>query len=801
MPRRRTGSFASDASSAAFAGDYDDLTVPRPRRRCQHSSGVAHNPHLEHVIVAEDDDVELLVEEVDPDFERDGADDEELGGSYRGRRRRERTERATGKPNVEHRPTRRQLRGAAPDGLLIEDILQRINFDAGLSSEDFTALVDPVDHTDPSRPPTPRGAKWCRSFCWTGRCRFGDQSCWYSHGGPRLVLWGVGPLRCAPGSHKTALAQMKAVQLSEIGEQATEGAHASSTICFLQYKGLVVWGRDLGTSGSDLWSRFVRCGKTSRDEPGPIGPIAGFVPLHTAPGLGGDCEWKNLPGDLWARVLRGLDVSELIDCALAIGPEAADWASVAAEFWPELNGAASSGGRAEAVGFVRHFAGLLEASRLVAQCLRWPHKAAFVLAADFSPSPQHSPPTSPVLKPSGQPTPRPAPRGWLRPAVQRWMISCAEPSTIRTDAEVTSLRLGASLVACLCADGEICVFRRADCRRVAKLRVRGASCFDFRDETLVVGTGCPAKLLAFDLSEASSKPSHQSTLDQRASVLNLEFLDKDTCFCVVGGGASAEVLVVDTKEDFVVARRVQVKLAVPVQLGFVVLHQGRVSIWGLTRDDVRCTAELRLPAPTAPPPPASGSASSSESLVAAQVCGRYVAVHDASVSANAVLVHDMQQPAAADPFGLTAQLPSGWELRGLQIEGSVLLAVGVLGGQFLLEDTGGDHFRLPPSMSRLCAWHLPSMTTLVRDWPLYQMSALARTAAGTRGPLAFAGLQPARGKDRQGGYMLVLPRRAGDPGGLDNSSAMGQRQAPLKRTVKGSDIRARGMHYGARLGR
>ena len=547
-------------------------------------------------------------------------------------------------------PTRRQLRETAPDGILVEDILCRIVFDEALCPEAFTTLVETDDGGGVP------GARWCRSFCWTGTCRFGD-SCRYSHGGRRLSLWGdAEERRTIPvGNNRSALPPMISDNISNANP-----AH----ICFLLFKGEVVWGRDLG---SDVWLRFVRSLRSGASE------------------VSGTCDWSSLPQTLWTRIFRGLPAESLVSGALALG-HLVNVHDVTTERWPVAENAS-----------LVQLASLVEASRLTAHLLHF--RAA--TAADLN----MSSPLDRCLEGLWK-------RGVVCPAVKQWTEALGEPTCIRFDTQVVELRFGASLLVARALGGEMRVVRRSDQKQVASLKVRDASSFDCRAECLAVGCMAPARLQLYDLSEAAPKMVHQLKFDPAppADVTFVSFVDSETCVCQLFSkcrGCPA-VVVVDCSDGLFVTHRLEAaNVAVSASRCISANQSGLLSVWDVAGHGIHIVAEHTLPR--------------WEGLPHVAGRGRYVAVGGGDAVWAYDLLDDMLRPVVR----LAREVPSGglsdWEVRHVHVEGSVLF---VIAEALMAADSWSAG--LSPGGNRVFSWHLPSCSPLLLDHET-SLTAFAKT--------------------------------------------------------------------------
>ncbi|CAE8611804.1 unnamed protein product [Polarella glacialis] len=478
--------------------------------------------------------------------------------------------RRRGHKAAQHRSTRREMRAAAPDGLLVEDVLRRLEFDEVLvqlqeSEVPFSALVlseigdarrrdqneDPdadadADHRfsqagrNSAAAIGPVGASlgWCRPHVWTGQCKYGQQ-CRHSHSGRRLALWQVpgdpGPPLLPPIGRRSPHLPMIEVSLEEL----RAGANPLQSLCFLLFKQLVVWGPELGHFGTELWSSFLR------DKHG-LPPTSAHQQGNR--GRGNCSDWAALPSSLWERVVSALPAGNLPALVLALPLGAVAWEGVLESRWGSSLAAeqASSGSREGALHAAAELVALVSASRLAAPLLRWPLLAHPVMAAPPAPWGYPLPldttatATLRAREADSEGNVRELPRALSR-GLQEVAAALPEPRKLRIADIPAGLCMDASLLVLLTGE-EVTAVRRHDLRRVSCVKVKDSSCVDFRGELLLVGTEAPARLLAFDLTEAAPRrPQCQLKLGNKASasaVLKLAFVggpsEAGAEFCVCG---------------------------------------------------------------------------------------------------------------------------------------------------------------------------------------------------------------------------------------------------------------------------
>eukprot|EP00930_Biecheleria_cincta_P049552 TRINITY_DN34750_c0_g1_i1.p1 TRINITY_DN34750_c0_g1~~TRINITY_DN34750_c0_g1_i1.p1 ORF type:complete len:829 (-),score=95.51 TRINITY_DN34750_c0_g1_i1:26-2440(-) len=475
--------------------------------------------------------------------------------------------RRSSRKSIVFQSTRRQLRAVAPDGLLVEDVLRRLDFDEALLElqqgqgklDIFTALIDHPDHTDESPP----GSKLCRAFTWLGKCRFGDQ-CRHSHTGRKLKLWrphtSEGTL-FPPIGNRSAHLPMMEVSLDGIRKGMTQ----PQSLRFLLFDGFVVWGPDLGRLGAELWTSFVRY-------------------QHGLPISSGDSQilrdasdWTSVPSSLWQTVVTLLNSADLAALVGALPLGVVSWQDAANEQWPfmEESADACKNVSENILSDACTFMSLISASRSVAALLK-------VNSLNLLSSPSlgvSSEPSTPLQGPSLPPPAvalTTAPSSRAPSSCSRGLYAALEslpdPRCLRASAGVIPhgcLCVGSSLLVYM-ADGgdrgELRAVRRSDLRRVSGMKVKDGSCLDFQNELLLVGTHAPARLLAFDLTEAAPRsPKNQLRLysagrHAAAQVWQVAFLGSQTDCCVCGLTLSAssglsEVLLVDCRQGSLAALR------------------------------------------------------------------------------------------------------------------------------------------------------------------------------------------------------------------------------------------------------
>lgn len=700
----------------------------------------------------------------------------------------------------DRKATRKELRAGAPGGLYVEDVLQRIGFDDSIPNSDaFTVLSEQKEHTTAG---SPKGSKWCSSFCWTGECRFGDQ-CWYAHGERRLRLWE--PCAETPSTQMPLLPSAKRAPLAPLAEgtlvAARESAHSVYLICFLLYDDRVVWGRDLGLAGVELWNSFVKgwsadatiysssdgqtceTGERQRRD----------TRSHSMDLVRESLDWVRIPQVVWARIAHCLTADDFVAAAVAI--PCVDWGDVVAERWPRNSTAfapvgdceSSSSARVEAV---RQLLSLCAASRLVAQLCRWPtpraHNASVIPIEpnDKSITKAECANLSPMVASKCSCS-----------AVREWALQIGEPAFIPLDGPVSEgcLSLDDSLVVFLARGGDIRAVRRNDLKQVCNVCVREASCLDFVGEKLLIGTCAPARLLAYDLSEARPRaPVSKLRLDSATelAVTILFFTDRETCVCGLAGEASPgcidasllrEVLLVGCHDDTLsVLQRFKAASVAPLNIGCVTSASDRLlSAWDTSSqafDPPRGTASL--------PACAELAGDVSHPFLAGSVASRFVAV----AGLGKVAVHDALRGGGEAPRVVRIDaagegMPMQLIISDIFVEGTLLLV--------FAEDRRLASASVPDGSAQTdqivaFAWHLPTATPLLVAQHLPgHLTVLARLGAGsTNRSLAFAGTQTA-GREV---HCIVLPCsnairvRTGRSTGL---------HGPVRKVVSSSDARAR----------
>mmetsp|Transcript_123073 Transcript_123073/g.359308 ORF Transcript_123073/g.359308 Transcript_123073/m.359308 type:complete len:765 (-) Transcript_123073:20-2314(-) len=705
--------------------------------------------------------------------------------------------------------TRREVRAAAPAGLPIEDVLGRIEFDGKLpEAEQFSVLASLlddalVDHSE----------RWCSVFLWTGDCRHRDQ-CRHVHSNVRLHLWedagaGVPSTGLAPGqkllpsAKRGALAPMKEMSLAALRAEQ----HSSHSICFLIFQGYVVWGRDMGIAGAELWGRFVHACHTDCLN------SVGQVPVEGATQQKADSvsDWTAVPDVLWARIARGIPMEDIASCALA-NPHVA-WDRVIEERWPpgdadlpERKGCPRSSPRQELIGNVAELVSLSAASRFTAQLFCWPSEGSVY-------GMPHSPGSTPIYSPSLPPSVLVDHRSHTCSAVMEWAAALGEPACLRFDAPICDggLCLGSSLIVALTDGGDVHAVRHSDLKQVSMLRCREATCLDALEDHLVLGTCAPARLLIYDMTIAKPRTaSCQLRLAGKSNQSNaalkvaaVRFVDKESCVCglnpvdynLMGEETNLhEVLVVGFIDN-----QLSIMSSIPVAcfepVGptlFTVTWQGTASVLDLTNDAFDARTEK------------------GECLFPLDVkhFGRSMLLRASSsvgylgaAVVDDVWVHRMGSDPPREParFSLSSSPSSSqeiehhWSARHLHIQGQVLLVLAAnrtLERHPLLEDDGE---REGPSDCdrglgglRLFSWHLASGKQLANASRLPgHVTALAHANREGVAPFAFGGSR-ARTDSSSFNY-AILPasgatkRRTGRSAGL---------QGAQRRFTHPSDVRA-----------
>jgi len=735
---------------------------------------------------------------------------------------------------AERKATRKELRAAAPGGLLIEDVLQRIGFDDGLPDiNEFDALVDLV--TDAQH------KKWCSAFCWTGDCRFG-KDCKYLHDCELLKIWRPAaawtPSRCV-GITPMERAGITAVRDDRLGLDA---------IAFLLYADQVVWGRDLGAANADIWQLFVNGWREHTSLPKPAEAFA-----CEGPKSGGDTEddqlvgsvvdWAQLPEDAWQRVTLMTSIDNFPRMVIAL--PFIGWQAAAEMYWPNqgigtsvapqlLEGAARSTG-SSSVEIVRQVVSLCATSRRAAQLLRWPqsnrpdpgnsrqqdpqgvHSPVWLSPLDgVQQSPAFGAQQSPAfgaVSPSWTPpswlsaasaTEATAASGCMCPALQEWLAMTGDPVSFPTDAAVLpgGLCLDASLVVLLCRGGFFRAVRRNDLKQVCCLCVREASCFTFKGEFLLVGTVAPARLLAYDLSVPKPpRPSHQLRLEGGASidVACIFFAGPSSVVCglqLEDRAALHEAAIISWEEDggFVPLHLLRVEaLAQLCDGNFTVLSTSALSVWNLADQAFDPNMRTDLERLTSEDLPMLSTGSSN----------RFVVVGGASQLA----VHDLHGP-GTEPWQLklTEQDPGPcalapldratsagqprvealhWVVTSLHVDGHLLIVIA---------EPVSDWCNLDEDVEFWSAWHLPTHRQLLHNHPVRgHVSAFSRASsvdgnmADPAATMALAVSQPV-GREGRLAHCVILPGSSATKVRTGRSTGF---TGPQRHKVSNSDLRAR----------
>lgn len=641
-------------------------------------------------------------------------------------------------PSRPGRGHKRPQRAVAADGLSVEDLLQRLEFDEELQAErpasssssgradvgrrppQFSMLVDPVDHTQADRPPSPCGSKWCWTDAWLGACKFGLK-CRYAHFDRQLVMWRPDVVGYHPGAPLLPPVGAR-VPMSPMIEVSLEtfltGEHPNRSLCFALFEGRVVWGRDFGRFGAHLWSNF------EKDRRGVSGRDPGEA-----------CDWVSLPPALWDLILGHIPAVDLPALVLALPLGLLDWGEVINERWPlpPPKGEAKVDGLPSKLSTHRD---LLGAARELVSLCSSSHAAAQLLLLPEIVTP--APPYPPVEVAH--------PGGYVCEAVLSYVRELPEPGKLRVEGEVHpgSLSLDETLLV-LQANGDVRALRRSDLKQVSGIRTKEATCVDIRGELLAVGTQVPARLFAFDLLESvQSRPQRQLRLYQgptnsgtQLATCAVAFVGANCCVCGLAmaavegpstgqafrGAPLAEVILVDCGGAALSALR---RLDPPgsqsflsiLGAGCVTSGEGELSLWTVSWDGDAETRETRSEPATRQPltapcaPSKEGSRWPQLTLASDAVHGRFAALAhgprggpEGRAKGLEISALDLREGAPgmmtpALPLQPPVEMPGfppAWNLRLLHTEGPLLVAV----------------LAQPNEASRVFAWHLPTGRPLI----------------------------------------------------------------------------------------
>lgn len=537
--------------------------------------------------------------------------------------------------------------------------------------------------------------------------------------------------------------------------------------------------------------------------------------------------WAALPQVLVERISKNLSVEDLVPFALSIGPDM-NWRAVVEDRWPAYKNIPPPPTEGETLpdesGSLKELVSLVEASRLAAQLVKWP--SACVQSGQFRGQAKVQ-----VIPDRGCSHFRSCQGNApvVNPAVLEWTTIAPEPACIRFDSEVNGVCLHSSVVAALSCTGEMRVIRRSDLKQVTSLKIRDAVCFDMAEETLVVATAAPARVLMYDLSIATPKVQKQSDFGYEFSFVNMFANSAETCICCVAREDAKddvlEVWVLDCCGPLTVTKRFAVAgFGIG---GFDVFYtadwQGRLSLWEVEAQQMKLISELPARAKSAE----GGDEGVAVGAVAvAGTPGKFLAAVAPRHPDTPIWAFDIPRQAAKAVKGQSHKASGGdshhpivvanmsvaprtlpspeskeklgtasWHVDLMHAEGPLVIAVAhELGSLYPQSDNPA------PRGPRLFAWHLPSCRPLLAGCPTNPITTFARSPSNgqekTCGRLVFAGAASRDIQDKDGRCRcLVVVPGAGKMKRISRRSGL---LAPPRRVINNSDMKARGLAQGRR---